>query len=346
MPSNFFLLFFTFCFSKIFCQDLTDNKITLSDWMSQTVDYSKTLKDICLPGAHDASIFQCFDCTVGANIKNTKTQKLPIQNLLDSGVRYFDLRPVLSGNQFFTGHYTKYTKRPSFGCKGDSLQRILTVVNHFLEKHRELVVLHFSHYCDRSWTKKNKTFLPLLLKLFEECLGKNIFVMLRDSTKNLSEINLCNLLDSKNGKVIILMDDYKGTSVTNKLQGIFSSTKDLTIFDKYSGTTKENYLVTDQKNKFCGWIKNKSDSRANIFLLSWTLTQDARAAKRCAGLKFPWQKCVSIFDVAQIVNLRLAQSMIDWKNESIISKINKPNIIVTDFTSGNQTRVCLWLNGL
>jgi hypothetical protein len=335
------LLLLPFCFLS---QD-KNIQPALSDWMSQTIDQSKTLKEITLPGAHDASIFQCFDCTVGANKKNTQTQYLPVENLLDSGIRYFDLRPILDEGVFYTGHFTKYHKRPSFGCKGDTMKRIFSEINKFLEKHNELVILHFSHYCDRGWNHADKNFLAAFLTLLSATLEDKLFCT-QDSLLRVSDLPLSKILSGKKGKVIVIMNNYKGNVVSDKRAGFFSSSKDITLFDKYSNTVLVDFMIGNQKEKIISWLGNDTLKREEIFVMPWTLTQNTRAAMRCAGIKWPWKKCVSITKMAEDAKSRLSLTLKTWQNELLISKAKKPNIITVDIGDGIVTRVCLWLNGL
>jgi hypothetical protein len=72
------------------------NKINLSKWMDELFDElkNKTLAQITMPGSHDAAMSRAANCTTFADATNTQTQSKNIQDQLNAGVRYFDLRPI------------------------------------------------------------------------------------------------------------------------------------------------------------------------------------------------------------------------------------------------------------
>lgn len=318
----------------------------LSNWMSDTSISNRNLSELCLPGAHDASVYRCFDCTIGANVKNTQTQYLPIEQLLDSGIRYFDLRPVLDDGIFYTGHYTRYDKRPSFGCKGDTLQRIFNVLNSFLSQHTEVVMLHFSHYNDRGWKKADKDFLKKFLALLHKTLGDKLFCQ-GDTTVRLHKIPLKNITAGKSGKVIVLINDYKGSIVSSPAEGIFSTSKDLLLYDRYSNAQKADVTINDQREKFSGWRKGEHQKKYHLFIMPWTLTQNAKYARRCSAFRFPWEKKgISIIQMANTLKPQLPLFLDIWIKSGFITAQHKPNIITVDIADGLVTRECLKLNAL
>jgi hypothetical protein len=333
-----------FCF-LFFCNVNAQTAFPLSDWMAQTLDKEKTLQQITLPGAHDASIARCFDCTIGANVRNTQTQYLPIENLLDSGIRYFDLRPVLDREIFYTGHYTKYNRRPSFGCKGDTMKRIFSAVNNFLEQHNELVILHFSHYCDRSWKDLDSNFLSAFLELMEENLGEKIF-KLTDPKKRMATLPLKEILNGKKGKVIILVNNFEGKAISDPARGIFSPAKDINLFDKYSNSRNADEMIADQELKFDKWSVKDSLTREELFVMPWTLTQNAKYAMRCAGIKWPWKKCRSIMKMAEEAKAKLPQKISEYVASGKFRRNRKPAVINVDLADGLVTRLCVRLNNL
>jgi hypothetical protein len=53
---------------------------------------------------------------------NVKTQTLNIQQQLEQGIRYFDIRPVVDGGEWFTGHYG--CPNGFTGCQGRKGQSV------------------------------------------------------------------------------------------------------------------------------------------------------------------------------------------------------------------------------
>lgn len=323
--------------SILFSSPLYSGK--LSDWMKETLDYSLTLKDITIPGAHDATIYKCFDCTIGANVRNTQTQYLPIEQLLDSGIRYFDVRPIYDGSAFYTGHFTRYDKRPSFGCKGDSLERVLRKVQKFSVAHNEVVILHLSHYSNRNW-KNMPGYLDSLFALLEKNLS-GVLLKVNDDAR-IADLPLSLL----KGKVILLFSDYKEQKISDPARGFFSAGKDLAMFDRYSNTTDVEFMMDDQLKKFSAWKAKEKKHREEIFVMPWTLTHNAKAARRCSRFKLPWRKGVSIIEYAHGAKKLMAEKFKDWVYRRVIERNQKPNIINVDIADGTVTRLCIELNKL
>src|SRR6185312_2729349 len=118
-------------------------------WMDKCYDQlsAKTLKTICLPGAHDAAMSSIWTCKKMGNTCNTQTQCYDMTGLLQMGVRYFDIRPAWEDSQLRCGHF-QVKAGLAFGCfSGQTLDSILSDVATFMKAgKRELVILKFSHY--------------------------------------------------------------------------------------------------------------------------------------------------------------------------------------------------------
>lgn len=139
--------------------------IDRSTWMAH---YSnKKLKELVIPGAHDAGMSETNYCTNMASVhptSDTITQSLDFYNMLGNGVRYFDVRPGwLKKNssdttpETWTGHFS--SDFGGVGCLGlkmlnkstDRVNASKTVfqdVLNFLEYSptSEVIILKFSHY--------------------------------------------------------------------------------------------------------------------------------------------------------------------------------------------------------
>jgi len=131
-----------------------------SNWMSDNLQLlgEHELKDVVIPGSHDTGMYVVENCTsiatIGANACNTQTQRGSILEQLRSGIRYFDLRPVLYDTVFYTGHFQEVESHFNLGCNGAelsgaSLSSILSQVADFMHSSGDLVILKFSHYYDR-----------------------------------------------------------------------------------------------------------------------------------------------------------------------------------------------------
>lgn len=67
-------------------------------------DYS--LKQICLPATHDSGMSKKSSGTPFATEGNIVTQTMSVNLQLARGCRYFDIRPVISEDTLFCGHYS------------------------------------------------------------------------------------------------------------------------------------------------------------------------------------------------------------------------------------------------
>lgn len=79
------------------------------DWMSQ-LDDARTVASLSIPGAHDAATGEGLHMVAGFG----KTQELTLDELWNSGVRAFDLRPAVKGEELHIYHGPVRTK-VSFG---------------------------------------------------------------------------------------------------------------------------------------------------------------------------------------------------------------------------------------
>ena len=79
------------------------------NWM-QHLDDSRTIASLSIPGAHDAATGEGVHMVAGFG----KTQELSLAALWDCGVRAFDLRPAVNGEELHIYHGPIRTKI-SFG---------------------------------------------------------------------------------------------------------------------------------------------------------------------------------------------------------------------------------------
>lgn len=110
------------------------------NWMQDLIkkfpNKNITLKDISLPRAHDAGMYEINDC-FGGNACNTKTQDNNMKTMLEYGIRVFDLRPSFKNGEFWTYHKTSCG---GLGCDGIKLISFLEDTRDFLQEHNELVI--------------------------------------------------------------------------------------------------------------------------------------------------------------------------------------------------------------
>ncbi|KZV66212.1 PLC-like phosphodiesterase [Peniophora sp. CONT] len=112
------------------------------------------LSKLCIPASHDAGVYRLGVHTSFGTESNVLTQTRSIFDQLELGVRYFDIRPVLTSPapgqppvKWATGHYTGEGKDKIGwqGGNGVDLDEIIADVNRFTQENAELVFIEIGH---------------------------------------------------------------------------------------------------------------------------------------------------------------------------------------------------------
>lgn len=282
------------------------------------------LRNLCMPGSHDAGMSQLTHSTFGVTDLNAITQKSNIGQQLLSGVRYFDLRVIIGGGEYWTGHYEQSR---CLGGRGESIQTIIDAVNQFTEDNNELIILDLSHAMntDNCGTLlglfgngypdfKQDEWTRLFALLFNPKTGlKHVF---KNKVADLTTLTLNSFI--ANGPAIVLRVDYSGTVPS----GIIKYEK-FDIYNKYANTDNLQTMIDDQIEKM---KEIRTDIDSDMFLLSWTLTQTASQAGKCGvdPLASFDGACTGILQLASQANDAL-KNVYDETTDSCF-----PNIILTD----------------
>jgi hypothetical protein len=251
--------------------------ISPTDWMSDVLaafpDTSIRLVDLALPRSHDTGTYILNACDVGATECNTQTQHLTMQGQLEAGVRFFDIRPVLNDDEYFTYHRIGCG---DLGCDGDSMANVLSQTREFLDAHAELVVFEVGHLCRTSAT--DETLVALIADAFGERLYRET-----EPTQGTSppgpfiQRPLRDILPaaSATGKVVVLWSGLSDT-VALRAEGRFAESF-IPIKGSYSNAQEVDPLIVDQKEKYAAFTHDE----AALFKLSWTLTMNAELTVGC-----------------------------------------------------------------
>lgn len=332
------------------------NSYDPASWMSTILFPEKeqyTLKDIVLPGAHDAgmSILNGVGgkSTYTINDCNTLTQQLPIAGQLRAGIRMFDLRLDRYDGALYTKHAPSDCMDDAVGGGyGERLDTVLYAVKHFLDQHpKEIVLLSFCHFCERHISIQNQA------KVIAGMLGKDkIFY---PGTRKLEDIPLKELA----GKAIVSFEGYSFPA-----QGVVSNTMNdgsdafFNYRRKYAATNRKDTLVGAQKEFF---LRLKSGTGANDMIrVDWQLSQIGQeAALSCSQFQSEDANLLldgalllvnaikgnkSIISRALMGNRYLAAQMNSWIDEGVIDRNNKPNILYVDVAGSWITDICVSLN--
>ena len=308
-----------------------------TDWMKQNLQFlgCHTLQDLALPGSHDAGMSKVQFSTAFSSPSNTQTQGLDILGQLNAGIRYFDIRPIISHGDYYTGHYSFVKDVDSNqGSAGEKMSDIIDNINKFTDANDELVILYLSH---TSNTDEN-------YEAFTDDEWNGVLHDLADGLKHswtskttdvLTKIPLSDFI--KDGPAVVTVVDERDKAFLDKQgftgKGFFPAS----AFPKYDNFADTNDLDTmrkDQYNKFTQQV-SKPDNPDQVFLLSWTMTLlDADNINLLD----------KITTRADFVNNRLAQLAGDKPQLSPFLWDKKlPNIILIDNVRDNKYLTALSL---
>ncbi|KIW11624.1 hypothetical protein PV08_10926 [Exophiala spinifera] len=244
------------------------------DWMEQNLGLigCLTLQDIVLPGSHDSGMSQ-INYAHGGTADNSQTQTLSVLGQLEAGVRYFDVRPSISHGQFYTGHYTD-----ELGANGESMADIVSDVNAFTGRgFNELVVLELSHSLDTDsgyGAFSDAQYRDLLTQLSRGL--EHLYT--GHASDVLTTVRLSDFISSSPAVVVVCDERDKSWLSANGFLGKgFYGSGQMPVYNSYADTTELDTMRQDQWAKFSAQAKNP-DTPDQLFLLSWTFTQDVLGA--------------------------------------------------------------------
>lgn len=328
------LLFVLICSGGMMQQAHADQ----SNWMRnmKSLLENRTLKQIVIPGSHDAAMSVTEYCASFASECNTKTQNKSVYDQLLAGSRFFDLRPLKFDGEFVTGHYDHMTlpwyvfppqylllapfvtKDVTLGCNGENLAGVLRDVKVFLDNHPgELVILNFSHYFDRDGSGIMPTFTTqtkeALSGMVKSILGDHLVKL--DDNENLTEKGNMRVLTFKDilkkGQAIAVFDTsyaYDRKNGILRSEGttdhLGSPDDDLRVYGHYANKNIVDDMISDQFTK----LSNQAHHGDKLFLLSWTLTQQ------------PNQQIGCYFNLADDI-LELAQHVNGYLSGNLLSSV-------------------------
>lgn len=313
--------------------DYTDR----SNWMHNNF-LSSSLKNMIIPGAHDAGMYTTHNCT-GASSDSTQTQNKTFAAMLQTGIRYFDIRPSRSlSSTFYCRHSTA-----GLGCYGAAISDILTDVKNFLNDHQEVVILKFSHYDFPNGNSDKKDLENQVATALNGLLLSPANKTGRIAAMTLSQI----LGNSGKGVAIPVFEPYSSTDGSADYSGLYTyadfdpshnnaTAADLVVYDSYADDDSLNDMRKDQLDK----LHSSSNHGGDLFLFSWTLTQQIYEG---GNLHFD-QLTSAIADFAVLANSTCTQVLSDQQQTLKITQSKLPNVVYVDFCDDFVTDICVWLN--
>jgi hypothetical protein len=256
------------------------NSGTYVDWMQQSMGSlaNRTLKHICMPGSHDAGMSTFKPGSIGAHFANTQTQYLDFYQQLMAGSRFFDLRPVLAGGQWVSGHYSALENDIEdiwLGGNGQSIADIVRQINDFTSQYKELVIINLSHTLDTDNKYKDLS-QDQWNNLFDTLKGiNNRYTVTNPGNTDFTSKVLGDFITDR-ASVFVFAQLPNGISLGDYANQGFYSSANFPYYDSYSNTNNRVTMKSDQLTKLKANRNIVSDtgSRKDKFhVLSWLMTQ-------------------------------------------------------------------------
>lgn len=343
--------------TPLFAQQSSTINYNAASWITDLLLPQKatlTLKDIVIPGAHDAGM-SVLSATGGIqrstiNECNTLTQLYPVGQQLEMGIRMFDLRVGILNEKLYTKHCSSNCMEEAIGGGyGESLPAIVNSLRSFLEKHsKEFILISFTHFCDKEISA------PQLGEWLRDSLGKE-WIFDPSPYKNIGEIPLHQL----SGKVLLAFENYNAAALRVSSCSFDSSSNTFVNFNRaYAATNNAKTLVAREK-QFFNQLNNHVNAN-DLVRLDWQLTQTSdEAAMVCndfqsqrTGLALDMTMLLtnlirghkSILTLSHKNNQRLTSAISNWIADNTINRYNKPNILFVDVAGQWITDYCIQLN--
>ncbi|MDC9589059.1 hypothetical protein PSI23_06935 [Xenorhabdus sp. XENO-10] len=292
--------------------------INTESWMQ---DYSNILGELpinklCIPGSHDAGMSTVTWKTTLVSECNTLTQSNDVLGQLKLGIRYFDIRPVLSDGKFFTGHYRDIIVWE--GANGESIESIVNGINLFTESHNELIMIRLDHSLNLDvgfWHKYRPFNKTEWFDLFSQLVNiKHLYY--HNGTENISNLTLNSLTNNGTRPAVLFFIENKKADIDleqYKNYGFFYLSE-LDMYHLYSNTNSAFQMGSDQIKKM------KDYAPKQYFELSWILTQDPLQASTCATTLSS--------DIKHLAN-KANSKLVEYLYQHITDTVY-PNIILID----------------
>lgn len=339
----------------------TDRRLYLSKfsayqparWMEQVIQplqSNKTLKDIVIPGSHDAGM-SILTATGGQqkgtiNECNTLTQQLNIEKQLHAGIRMFDFRIGTYNGMLYTKHSSSDCMTEALGGGyGERLQPIGLAIRKFLQSNpQEIVLASFSHFCEQ------ETPLQHLKDSLIYWVGMD-HLYTADKT-SIGDVSLKELA----GKAVLSFEIPGNTDNRFPTCTIAdTSTAFINFRRAYASTNKMNELIDTEKKFFISL--NNTLHPNDLVRLDWQLTQSTDEAPVICN-EFEDEKINPLVNgvllLANVIrknksiighsldgNKFLPVKLNEWIKEGTIHTKNKPNIVYVDVAGAWITDYCI-----
>lgn len=297
--------------------------IPTASWLQDNLPMlgRRTLRQLCLTGSHDSGMSSTSNAFIGCQVL---TQSVPVLGQLQTGARYFDIRPVLAGGQYATGHYTG-----SLGANGQSIASIISDVNTFTAANAELIILFLSHdtETDTGFGAFNQDQWNALLENLTQI--RDLFVLEQPANVDLSLLTLNDYIGQGRAAVLVIVapNDSSITLGTFANRG-FYTTANYNLFNNFADSDSVAVMAPNQYGQM---QQQRTSPDSPLFLLSWTLTQTT--------LDAIFGPCISA--LAAEANPVLQPTLLRNCSSNCF-----PNVLYTDYVFPNLTASAMFVNAL
>ncbi|KAF7791997.1 hypothetical protein EIP86_003024 [Pleurotus ostreatoroseus] len=281
-----------------------------------------------MPGSHDAGMSVIEGKTGFVTDEDVLTQTQNIGQQLTFGSRYFDLRPVIASGVFKTGHYSDLDVIGFQGADGQAFSEIISELNAFTASNAELVVLNLSHDLNTDSGYGTLTQSDWN-NLFQQMTGINhLFIAPNPTTVDLTSMTLNQFIGSGQAAVLVIVQPSgSGISLGSFATQGFYTYSQYNAYNSYADTDNLTTMINDQLTKM---RSVRTSPTSQLFLLSWTLTQDAEDI---------------VFDESIIDLANEANAALDSNLSGAYTSTTYPNIIYIDnFSSTDATELAMTIN--
>lgn len=295
--------------------------VSPATWMHDTLPVfgSRTLRQLCMPGSHDAGMSVITDGTAFGNACNAQTQTAGIFGQLNAGARFFDIRPALSGTTYSTGHYTDTGSPLGYqGCSGETIASIIGDINTFTATNHELIILYLSH--DMVTSAGYGPFTQGQYEtLMQQLLGINSLFVSTDPNADLTVATLSSFIGNGEAAVIVVIDAPNIDLGDYATKGFYLASSFPTDVNDYTNTPD---LATMEAGQYQNLQSSRTTPDDQFFVLSWTLTQTSGMATGCVVSPIG---ATSVLDLAAEANAVLAPTLM-----AHCTPQSFPNVLYTD----------------
>jgi len=261
---------------------------------------------------------------------------------LQAGSRYFDLRPAISGGKFVAGHYSRLGDAVNGtwqGGNGQSFDEMISQINDFTSRYRELVIVDLSH--DVNTDVGNGSYRAFLQDEWDRLLNKlkndlrYLYIAPDPTNIDVANLRLRDLIANQPA-VLVIVRCNSSINIGKFNSSGFYRRDQFSVYDSYSNTPNPDQMSGDQYRKMS---QQRTSPDSGYFVLSWTLTQDP-ALTVTSLAKVPG---TSILDLAEKGNPNLYRTLLNncstdcFPNVLYIDGVDSSDIAALAMAVNNST---------